>query len=379
MAALTGQASAGAASGLPAAQIVITGAPELVFDSSKDGCAGIDTPDLNPRAFRDASGQVVFAGLHFVNRLLRGPDLSHVKIDCQVALDSKENPDPAAFEGRYYLAGFWTDDGRNVAAIVHNEYHADHFGKCSAQGDIACWYNSLLAFRSQDGGRSFAKALPAIVAVAPFRQDVEQGRHRGFFQPSNIFGDGKYRYFFGSTTGWSGQNFGACLFRTSNPADSGSWRAYDGAGYTIKYANPYGPGPASAPAPCQTIAPFAFPVGAVVRLRSNGLWAAVFQASKNDGDFPVDGFYYATAKTLTGWSLPRLLLAGKTLYNGPCDSSGKVVSYPSLLDEQASGRNFDDTGSSPWLYYTELATKGCEFTGLRKLVRVKLEIKAARP
>ena len=364
------------AAGLPDAQVSLAGAPQTMYDSTTDGCTGIDTPDLNPRAFRDDKGQVVFFGLHFVNRALRGPDLSHLKIDCKVVLDSKENPDPAAFDSRNYIASTWTDDGKTVSAIIHHEYHADHYGTCKAKGDLACWYNSLLAFRSQDGGRAFAKNTPSVVAVAPFRQEVEQGRHRGFFQPSNTVHDGKWRYFFGATTGWSGQDAGNCLFRSDTPMDSGSWRAYDGKGFSATFANPYA-GAVPHPASCTVVGPFIFPVGAVVRLRGSGLWIAVVQASRT-GDFPIDGFYTATSRNLLDWSLPRLLVAGKTLYNGPCDSGGSVISYPSLLDEAAQGRNFDDTGPAPWLYYTELGTKGCDFTGARKLMRVRLEIATGR-
>lgn len=366
------------AAGQPAASIGIAGSPETVFDSAKDGCTGIDTPDLNPRAFRDADGQTVFFGLHFVNRALRGPDLGHIKIDCQIVLNSIENPDASRYEGRNYIGATWTDDGKTVNAIVHQEYHADQFGTCSAKGDLACWWNALLAFRSVDGGHSFAKNVPAIVAVAPFRQEVEQGRHRGFLQPSNIVAEGKYRYFFGSTTGWNGQDFGACLFRSANPSDPASWRAFDGAGYTITYPDPYASTVSPRPAPCKAIAPFAFPPGAILRQRGTGLWIAVMQASRNGADFPVDGFYYATGKSLTDWSLPRLLVAGKTLYNGPCDSAGKLLSYPSLLDEAAHGRNFDDTGNHPFLYYAEIATRGCDFAGTRKLMRVRLQIGPAR-
>ena len=361
------------AAGLPSAKISLNGGPQVMYDSAKDGCSGIDTPDLNPRAFCDAKGEVALFGLHFVNRALRGPDLSHLRIDCAVALGSNDNPDAAAYDSRNYIAATWTDDGSHVAAIVHHEYHADQFGTCSAKGDLACWYNSLIAYRSADGGRSFAKAKPFVVAAAPFRQEAEQGRHRGFFNPSNIVGEGPHRYFFGSTTGWGGQGFGNCLFRSDAPADSASWRAYDGKAFAVRFADPYAS--AARPAPCQPVGPFVFPVGAVVHLRGAKTWVAVWQASRDGRDFPLDGFYYATGTTLLDWSAPRLLLAGKTLYNGPCDSGGRLLAYPSLLDESARGRNFDDSGPSPWLYYTELKTSGCGFTGVRRMMRVRLEIK----
>ena len=57
-------------------------------------------------------------------------------------------------------------------------------------------------------------APPVVVAAAPFRQDFEQGRHRGFFNPSNILHAGGYWYMMTNTTGGAGQAQGLCLFRT---------------------------------------------------------------------------------------------------------------------------------------------------------------------
>ena len=96
-----------------------------------------------------------------------------------------------------------------------------------------------------------------------------QGRHRGFFNPSNIYSDGRYEYFFAATTGWDGQPYGACLFRSSTPLDPGSWRAYDGHAYSIRYTDPYRQ-PDPGVKACAQIGPFTSPVGAVVRLRQSG-------------------------------------------------------------------------------------------------------------
>ena len=260
-------------------RLAITGRPGILFDSLHDGCEAIDMPDINPRVFRDDKGQIVFFALHFVNRSLRGPDLDHLKLDCHVALPSHFDPEPAHYDDRSYITATWTTDGRNVAALVHHEYHADDHGRCVGETGLACWYNSILAYQSTDGGTSFRKDQPLVVASAPFGEDVEQGRHRGFFNPSNIFSDGTHEYFFAATTGWQGQRYGACLFRTDKPANPASWRAFDGQGFNIRYADPYA-AKAVAPNPCAPIDPFVFPVGAVVRDRTSHLWIAVFQAAR---------------------------------------------------------------------------------------------------
>ncbi len=354
------------------AALTLLGKPEIIFDSARDGCESIDMPDINPRAFRDANGNVVFFGLHLVNRVLRGKDLSHLAIDCHVVLASGLDPDPAHYNDRNYITATWTADGRDVAALVHHEYHADAHGRCAAKTVLGCWYNTILAYRSTNGGEDFVKATPLVVAAAPFRQDVGQGRHRGFFNPSNIFSDGTYAYFFAATTGWDGQESGACLFRSADPQDSGAWRAYDGQDFTIRYSDPYRTD-ATAVKPCAPIAPFAFPVGAVVRLRNSRLWIAVFQAARNEGAFPVDGFYYATATDLTHWSAPRLLRAGKTLFSDLCTAGNAVIAYPSVLDNDAQGRNFDNVGQDAYLYFTVIKVDACA-TGNRLLMRQKLSI-----
>jgi hypothetical protein len=367
-------ASAGTAH---AGVVVRAAAPaEIVFDSATQSCDGDDIPDVNARAFRDGEGQVVLFAMHLKNRAFRGADLDHVKLDCHVPLKSGFDADPAAYNDRSFITATWTADGREVAALVHHEYHADTHGKCRASGDLACWYNSILAYRSADGGRDFEKVRPTLVAGAPFPQDVGQGRHRGFFNPSNIFSDGRFAYVFASTTGWDGQAAGPCLFRSANPLEPGSWRAYDGTAFSIRYADPY-TGPRPQPAACAVVAPFGLPVGAVVRLRDGGGWLAVYQATANAGAIPVDGFYYTTSTDLLHWSAPHLLKAGKTLYSDLCTAGGAVIAYPSLLDPTTPARNFDESGDAPYLYYAVISLKGCA-PGARQLVRERLAIHADR-
>jgi hypothetical protein len=362
-------------------RVALNGNPELVYDPKRDGCAPNDIPDVNARAFRSADGSVTLTALHFVNRALRGPDLDHLKIDCTVILNSKQSSDPAEYDGRRFITALWSDDGTHVAALVHNEYHADHFaGRCAFSEDLPCWYNTILSFRSDDTSRTFVESKPLLVAAAPFRQDLEQGRHRGFFNPSNIFANGTYKYAFISTTGWNGQPYGACLFRNADPLNSAGWRAYDGAAFSVRYGDPYIAQPAASRR-CAPIAPFGFPLGAVVRHRGSGTFIAVWEAPKNESDRPVDGFYTATSHNLLDWSAPRLLVAGRTMMGGACapDGSGRdgsVISYPSILDTTAQGRNFDNVGDQAWLYYATIKAEGCTPGANRVLLRRKISIEA---
>ncbi|MCJ2032488.1 hypothetical protein MKK50_24275 [Methylobacterium sp. J-043] len=363
----------------PLAALTLTGPERTIFSPARDACDGADVPDAPARAFRDASGQIAVYGLHYRNRALRGLDLDSLKIDCRVVLDSGEKPDPALYDDRSWITATWTEDGTNVAALLHHEYQAnEHEGRCRSKVYMECWYNTVTAAFSRDGGRSFTRAAPpAVVAGAPFRQEEGQGRHRGFFNPSNIFGEGRFRYFLASTTGWdrpgSDQAAGVCLFRTERPDDPTSWRAWTGTGFTAAFPDPYRKTFKIADT-CRPVGPFPAPVGAVVRHRGSGAWIAVFMAAKG-GAFPESGFYWSTSRDLLVWDVPRLLLAGATLYDDPCRAKGRLIAYPSLLDPGAKGRNFDDVGESALLTFATLRTEGCTITSDRDLVRRPVSIK----
>ncbi|MDR7038057.1 hypothetical protein J2X36_002812 [Methylobacterium sp. BE186] len=363
----------------PLSSLTLVGPPRTIFKAGRDACDGADVPDAPARAFRDAGGAVAMFGMHYRNRALRGPDLDHLKLDCAVVLESGEKSDPALYDDRSWITATWTEDGRAVAALLHHEYQAnEHEGRCPAGTYMACWYNTITAAASGDGGRSFRRASPpAVVAAAPFRQEVDQGRHRGFFNPSNIVAQGRWRYMLASTTGWdrpgSDQDSGVCLFRTATPDDPTSWRAWTGAGFAAAFPDPYA-ARARLPDTCRPVAPFPAPVGAVVRHRGTGAFIAVFMA-KAGGEFPQSGFYWTSSRDLLAWDKPRLLMAGATLYDDPCTAPGGLIAYPSLLDPSAEGRNFDDAGDTAILTYATLRTEGCRITSERDLLRRPVAIK----
>jgi hypothetical protein len=358
--------------GPPVPRIMLDGPEEIVFDPKRDACDGHDVPDVPPRLYRDAAGQIRLFALHFENRALKTADLAKLKLDCRVVLRGSGAPDPAAYDDRSWIAATWTGDGKTIHGLIHHEYQGNtHPGRCKSKVYIECWYNSILAIRSDDAGETFRKTASSVVASAPFPQDVGQGRHRGFFNPSNIVTDGVWHYMLAATTGWEGQRSGACLFRTEDIANPGAWRAFDGVGFETAFVDPYraksDPGKT-----CQPVGPFPAPVGSITKHRGSGLWIAVFQASAG-GRFPVAGIYAAASRDLKAWSEASLVLATKTLYDQPC-GAGFLNSYPTLIDRDAKTRNFEDTGDAPELYLSRLRVDGCTHTGDRKLVRMRVRI-----
>lgn len=354
----------------PRPDVRLVGAASVMFDPARNGCDGNDVPDAPVRAFRRADGAMVLFGLHYTNHALVGPSLDTLRISCRSAFQAHENADPATYDDRSWIAAVSTRDGRIVDALLHHEFQAnEHPGRCRFPTYMQCWFNTVLAVRSTDGGATFTKLAAPVVASAPFRQDAEQGRHRGFFNPSNIVSDGVFSYMFASTTGWAGQDGGVCLFRTDDPDRPGSWRAWDGTSFSVRFADPYKMTPARPEAHCAIIAPFPAPVGGIVRQRGSGVWFAVFQASASAGVFPVAGFYVAASRDLKHWSVPRLLLAGATNYDDPCKAGARMLAYPALLDPDADGRNFDNAGATAELVFASLRVDKCAITSDRVMLR----------
>lgn len=360
--------------GAPVVKLTFDGPVETVFARKADACDGHDVPDTSLRAFRNADGGVTAFGMHNVNRALHGVSLDALKLDCRIVLPSNHRSDPALYDDYSWIAATWTDDGKNISALIHHEYHAnDHAGRCAFKDMLACWYNSVLTAGSGQGGLSFARDKKStIVASYPYRQETGQGRHRGFFNPSNIFSDGEWKYTFIATTGWSGQKHGACLFRTKTPGDAASWRAWDGKSFSV-HAGDFYAGTADPLKVCEPIAPFVTPVGAVVKHIPSGAWIAVMQASPHDQFFSESGIWATASRDLFHWSKPVLVAAGKTLYDNPC-GAGLLVAYPSLIDRHSPARNFDTSGDSADLYYATLRVDGCAVTSDRDLVRRKVSI-----
>ena len=353
----------------PVPDVRLAGPARLVFDPARDGCDGNDVPDAPARAFRRADGSIVLFGLHYTNHPLVGPSLDALKVSCHSALESHGNPDPAAYDDRSWIAATWSKDGHVVDGLVHHEFQAnEHPGRCRFPTYMQCWFNTVLAVRSEDGGADFAKLKAPVVASAPFRQEAEQGRHRGFFNPSNIVSDGVFFYMLASTTGWTGQDGGVCLFRTQDPDRPGSWRAYDGTGFTARFGDPYQAAAPRLSQSCTVVTPFPAPVGGLVRQRGTGVWFAVFQAAASAGVFPVSGLYVAASRDLLHWSAPRLLVTGSTNYDDPCRSGGQMLAYPTLIDPAATGRNFDDVGTTAHLFFAKLRVDKCSITGDRVML-----------
>jgi hypothetical protein len=359
------------ASSLPVVSIRGEDTGAIVYDYAREHCAVWDTPDAPLRAFRDAHGGVVAFVSDSMSRRFHGTTLLDIHHSCHSSLTSQPNPDPSAYAGSDYVTATWTADGTTVMALLHEEYHAEQFpGACRYTESMQCWYNTILAARSLDGGLTFVTTRPpTLVAAAAFRQDVEQGRHRGFFNPSNIlFHDGFY-YMMTGTTGGGPQKDGLCLFRTATIDDAASWRGFDGHGYTARAIDPYRESTQAA-IPCEPVdGPGT--VGSISWHAASGLFLIVSQAV--DAARPTGYTAYAWSKDLIHWSEPRRLYDHPDLSSANCADRFRY-GYPSVADPGAPGRNFDSIGAHPVLFLTRFHVVNCELPPNRDLIRLELDV-----
>jgi hypothetical protein len=353
----------------PAIQIADT-PMAMVFDFNKDRCTNWDIPDAPLRAYRAANGNVVAFASGHDNRPFIGPSLGQIVQTCHPSLVSKPDPDPALYDGMRYVTATWTKDGVHVAAVIHNEYHAERFGKCSYAGSLQCWYNTILAAFSDDSGQTFSVgSTPRVIAALPFAQEVDQGRHRGFFNPSNIlFRDG-YWYMAVHTTGGGTQHAGTCLFRSTNVDDPESWKSFSGREFDSVSIDPYR-GDKSRYVPCQPMTNIST-LGSISYYANLDLYLCIFQ--NVDPDHLNGSIAYAWSKDMLHWGPHTVLLNRPDMSSKNCLDNERY-GYPSVLDAQAPGRNFDSISQTPYLFLTQFHVKNCKLTSDRDLVRFQLII-----
>ena len=247
-------------------------------------------PDVNARAFRDGDGD---GGAVCSAR----PEPAAARPPISITLSSTaaprstapSTPNPANYDDRSFVTATWTDDGRHVSALVHHEYHADAHHVCRATGDLGLLVQfSILAYRSGDGGATFqqtAEARRRVRAIPPGCRTrapprLLQSRRTSLRTAATNTCSPRRR-------AGAGQPYGACLFRTADPADSsGLARVRRRRAFSIAYADPYRAAPAPAQKPCQIIAPFLRPRSApwCACRRANG-WRS-FKPPVTRGCFP---------------------------------------------------------------------------------------------
>ena len=159
---------------------------------------------------------------------------------------------------------------------------------------------------------------------------------------------------------------GTCLLRSGDVTDPGAWRAWDGAAYTVRLANPYGVGQIDPKA--HVCAPIGqnellWTISSIVHVSAKGMFAAVMQGTTGypAGAIRVEGVYISYSRDLLTWTAPALLMQAQSVFHPTCDDSGPIM-HPSLIDPLSSERNFAETGPHPYLYYSRIHLKDCKIS-----------------
>ena len=281
--------------------------------------------------------------------------------------------DPGAYDDRAWIAATWTADGRHVTALAHVEYHGeDHPGRCASGEPARCWRNAIVELRSDDGGRSFARA--GLVAALPWRYSAGDGQRAGYFNPSNIIRRGDDLYAFVWAEAFRDQRRGACLIRRPVNGGPADWRAWDGTDFTQRFADPYAtdlhaPGRFT----CSPIPGIESTISSVVLDALSGRYLAVTPATRTGADgVERSGIWSMTSGDLVHWSEPVLLWAAPLLWRRDC-AAPAAYAYPSLLDPRSASRNFETVSGRFWLYLVSMPIgRGCRVGPERDLIRLPI-------
>ncbi len=370
---LNGRHWSSAAARVPAIAGEVTGPEETVFNTA-NACEQLDIPDAPARAFRDDRGTVHLLATHRIARAMTGPNLNQLNHDCRVIYRSPQDPDPSHFQDNNWLYAFYSVPGDRIAALVHSEYDGEEIPKMCATPNNPnnCWWNTVTFAESRDGGATFVipPAPNNLVAALPYRYEVgNQASAYGYNAPTNIVKtNGSY---FALINDWPYklQKYGPCLIRTSDVFSAGSWRAWDGVKFTIRFADPYRE---KIDDPAQHVCPpvYSGTADCLVQDASSGIFITTQSAPDSRFGGPP-GFYMEASRDLVHWSKQTLLVSFSDLQ--VADGPGKwTYGYESLLDPTSADRNFSTLSQMPYLYYVRLDGNHPPYSRVLFRRRVKL-------
>jgi len=333
---------------------VMVGTPERVLEGAAVKCSPNDLFDLRPRAVRAPNGTVVVSVPHFENYLNYGTSLNDLRHDCHNALPSPNNPRPENGDNLYWLHTLYRV-GDTIHALVHKEYHDRVAPRCTS-GAVVCAWDGIVYAYSVDNGRNFQTPAPPTHVIAAPRVPWDPTYPNvllTYSNPSNIVrgpGDGYYYAMFAAIPDPTDTRGGACLMRTKVISDPASWRAWDGADFTLRVGSPYQG--SAADRPCAFISRDQI-FNNDESLTYNAYLGAYILVGYSTGPSDHCGFGYALSKDLIHWSSMRLFFVTPLDFcfdTSPGVFPGKTQ-YPALIDPNAPDVNFEITGRTGYVYY----------------------------
>lgn len=350
-------------------RLVVTGPEELVWDWTTDRCEEAHIPDIAPRLFRNADGEINLTVSHWNSYPAVGPSIDELTTDCsRLQLSSDYDPDPAAFNDSEWIGSVYTEDGQTVYAIVHNEYRGDTHTtarpeQCPSGERFPCLDTSFTMAVSTDGGRSFDHIAPPpghLIATLPYayRDDTVPS---GIRQPSNIVkGDDGFYYLFGNVSDQPAEEQWVCAMRTPDLGDPNAWRYWTGSDFTGEWKDPYLED-VSDDDKCAPLAPGPLSGSvqeSVVFDETLGRYVMIGVAFDPFGSEPNWGFYTSTSADLIEWTARELLLSVPVTPSVADDVNDLYYAYPSFIDPDSDTFSFETSDGELYLYLSRFNAGG---------------------
>ena len=359
-----------AAGTVAAQQVVVSqnGPIELAISNAQYTCPRANQPDMPVHVYRALNNQLrIFAtnasNYPFISPSFALNDLRKMHQICTPMLpvySPSARPNPQTFVQRQWITATYTLDGKIVRGFVHNEFHGEDYSllnpPCTESG-VKCLYSSLTKAISVNSGSTFVHALtpPEYFIAGPLHRFTRYQPNGavttrvGTAGPSNVVRnpkDGFYYMFMRHLEDYGPQEYGECVVRSR---DLREWFFWDGSGFTKQFEDPYTTKKTPAERVCKTLDNHFGRIRSVVYSFVYHVFITVVPSG--------NGMGYATSTDLINWS-PLVLISRLK----------GVQTAPSIIDHSIRARNFDVTGNSPYLYWTDDLT--------HQVYRVKLRISA---
>jgi hypothetical protein len=331
-------------------KIESVGNMETVFRHDADACNEDDIPDTPARAYHDASGNVhLWSTNQTANFQSIGTTLDTVHRSCTPMITSANASDFSKYTYHEWLHAAYTPDGQTIYALVHNEWYPEFIYSQCTPGSAAV---SITSAYSTNAGTTFSHPQdyvirPAVPWSSSFPCSGNQHTVYGNWDPTNIvLKDGFYYSFFNSWASPAGTtDTGVCVMRTQDLASASAWKVWTGSDWQSAAQTPRcGPIFTS---PGVNLFPSYISY-------STYLHTYVMLWSNN-----YDRVAYSLSQDLLRWSSPITILS--------LPPPQGILYYGAILDPSDTSRNFEMSGSEPYLYFT-LAHEGVN----RDLIRQKI-------
>lgn len=336
-----------------AAEVTLAGPSQVLFDQREDRCPEPDGPDAPAIAFRNAQGEMVLFATSFRNRAFVGPSLAELRRDCRPRFQAARRPEPGMLDDRTWLHAVHTLDGVNVFALGSAGFMPSrHAGLACGAGTARtdCWYNGIVALRSEDGGVSFRNDAPPprhALLAPPAAYDPSVRHPAGFITATNLV---PWRGHVHTVVRRRGEPLDAsatCVFRAARD-DLSRWEMWDGSAFVAATVREAG-GWRNLDTRCAGVgSPPLRPARGLVLHEASQTFVAVYEDRTPAGE----GVFYRTSRDLVSWAPARLLLPAKLRSSAGPDEP--YIGYPSIIDETSADRNFGTAGPRPALLHTRI-------------------------